>query len=159
VADVPKKPIAVRRRGRAVGTAVFAAVITSFTAVCSVQIIMQAWAPPVDSGEVDCHRDVQALIGAVRRAREAAIQAASGEREAVSRFRSALEPEWSHRPAVGEKCQNDPETVRTLEEVDRLRYGEEHALRYEALDIASLRRQVVAAEKRLEGAAPSAPAP
>jgi hypothetical protein len=158
VTDVPKKPIAIRRRGRAVGTAVFAAVLTSFTAVCSVEIITQAWAPSGVRAEVDCRSDIRALISAVRRARDAAMEATSGEREAVSRFRAALEPEWSRRPAIGDHCKRDPEFARTLEEVDRLRYGEEHALRYEALDVASLRRRVVDEEKRLEGP-PSVPAP
>lgn len=157
--DVPKKPIAVRRRGRAIGTAVFAALVTTFTVVCSVEIIVQAWAPSGPRVEVDCRRDVQALIRAVRRAREAALQATSGEREAVSRFRAALEPEWSLRAALGDRCKTDLETVRTLEEVDRLRYGEEHALRYEALDIANLRHRVVVEEKRLQNAAPPPSAP
>src|SRR5689334_13418695 len=104
VTDVPKKPIAVRRRGRAVGTAIFAALLTSFTVVCSVQIIIQAWAPSGVHADVDCPRDIRALIAAVRRARDAAMQATSGEREAVSRFRAALEPEWSRRPAIGDRC-------------------------------------------------------
>lgn len=78
------------------------------------------------------------------------MQATSGERDAVARFRAALAPEWSLRPAIGQHCKNDLESVRALEEVDRLRYGEEHALRYEALDIASLRKRVDAEERSLE---------
>lgn len=148
------KPIAVRRRGRALGTAVFAILVTSFTAVCSVEIIVQAWAPSSTAATVDCRRDIQRLIEAVRRARDAAVQTSSGEREAVSRFRAALEPEWSLRPAIGERCKNDPDAMHTLGDVDRLRYGEEHALRYEALDVASLRRRVSVEERRL--AAPNA---
>jgi len=143
------KPIAVRRRGRALGTAVFAALVTTFTAVCSIEIIIQAWAPSAVQADVDCRRDIQRLIDAVRRAREAAVEASSGERDAVARFRAALEPEWSLRPAVGDRCKSDPDALRALGDVDRLRYGEEHALRYEALDVASLRRRVTAEERRL----------
>jgi len=146
------KPIAVRRRGRTIGTAVFAALVTTFTAVCSVEIIVQAWPPQGALADVDCRRDIHGLIRAVRRAREAALQATSGEREAVSRFRAALDPEWSLRPTIGDRCRGDPEAQRALEDVDRLRYGEEHALRYEALDIASLRRRVIGEEQRLGGA-------
>jgi hypothetical protein len=35
---------AARRVGRVIGIVVFAAIVTAFTAVCSVEIIMQAWA-------------------------------------------------------------------------------------------------------------------
>lgn len=160
VSDVPsnvRKPIAVRRRGRTAGTAVFAVLISSFTAVCSIEIIVQAWSPSgVDRG-VGCRPGILGLIGAVRRAREAAVQVSSGEREAVLRFRRALEPEWSDRPAIGERCRADPESTRALGELDRLRYGEEHALRYEALDIADLRRKVLAEERLLEGATGTRP--
>ena len=149
VTDVSKKPIAVRRRGRALGTAVFAALLTSFTVVCSVEIILQAWAPPGVRADVDCRRDIHRLIQAVRRARESAMQATSGEREAVVRFRAALNPEWSLRPAIGDQCKSDLDSMRALGEVDRLRYGEEHALRYEALDIASLRKRVEIEERNL----------
>jgi hypothetical protein len=140
----------VRRRGRAIGTAVFALLVTTFTVVCSIEIIVQAWAPSGIRAEVDCRRDIQGLINAVRRAREAAAQTTSGERDAVSRYRAALEPEWSLRAVIGEHCNSDPDARRALGDVDRLRYGEEHALRYEAMDIASLRRRVVAEEQRLE---------
>jgi hypothetical protein len=121
-----------------------------FTVVCSIEIIVQAWAPTGPSADVDCRRDILRLIRAVRRARESAIQATSGEREAVARFRAALEPEWSLRPAIGDRCKREAASMRALEEVDRLRYGEEHALRYEALDIASLRKRIEAEERNLE---------
>jgi hypothetical protein len=150
VTDVSKKPIAVRRRGRAFGTAVFAAIVTSFTVVCSVQIFIQAWAPSGTHADVDCKRDIHQLIRAVRRARDSALQATSGEREAVARFRAALDPEWSLRSAIGEQCKGDLASMQALSEVDRLRYGEEHALRYEALDIASLRKRVEVEERSLE---------
>ena len=82
------------------------------------------------------------------------MQATSGEREAVARFRAALDPEWSIRFAIGEQCKNDLDSMRALGEVDRLRYGEEHALRYEALDIASLRKRVEFEERSLDPLAP-----
>jgi len=150
VKDVSKKPIVMRRRGRAFGTAVFAALLGGFTLVCSVEIILQAWAPSGPTVEVECRRDILRLIQAVRRARESAMQATSGEREAVARFRAAVDPEWSIRSAIGEQCKSDLESMRALGEVDRLRYGEEHALRYEALDIASLRKHVEVEERNLE---------
>ena len=80
------------------------------------------------------------------------MQATSGEREAVARFRTALDPEWSLRSTIGDQCKDDHDSMRALGEVDRLRYGEEHALRYEALDIASLRKRVEIEEKNLQPA-------
>ena len=48
-----------RRRGRVFGILVFAAIVTAFTAVCSVEIIIQAWAkpgaPPVAGAEAPRH--------------------------------------------------------------------------------------------------------
>jgi hypothetical protein len=46
VTEVPSKNSAARRRGSLLGVLVFAAIVTTFTAVCAVQIIIQAWAKP-----------------------------------------------------------------------------------------------------------------
>lgn len=77
-----------------------------------------------------------------------------GEREAVAGFRSALGPEWSAREGLEARCAGDPEALRSVGDVDRLRFAEEHALRYEALDVAGRRRRVLALEKRLTPTAP-----
>jgi hypothetical protein len=138
-----------RRRGRTIGVAVGGGLLTLFTVVCSIEIIVQAWTPTKTPTDLDCPEGTKRLIAAVRRARAAASEAQGGEREAVARFREALEPEWSMRTAIGERCKPDEQATQALGEVDRLRYAEEHALRYEALDIASRRRRVEAIEERL----------
>ncbi len=53
------------------------------------------------------------------------------------------------RPGLDERCTGDREATHALGDVDRLRYAEEHALRYEALDVAGLRRRVAAIERQL----------
>jgi hypothetical protein len=67
----------------------------------------------------------------------------------MQRFREALLPEWAARGGLEVRCQGDPEATRALGEVDRLRYAEEHALRYEALDVAGRRRAVEAIAQKL----------
>jgi hypothetical protein len=138
-----------RRRGRTLGVAALFAVVTAFTAVCSVEIIQQAWATPSSGSSAECRPGIADLIKAVRRARTAAANGTGGEREAMQRFREALLPEWSMRPGLGARCAGDPEATRALGEIDRLRYAEEHALRYEALDVAGRRRSVEAIAEKL----------
>lgn len=137
------------RRGRTAGTVLLVVLLTTFTAVCSVQIIQQAWNPPGWTGGATCREGTLGLIGAVHRAREAAARSTGGERVALAMFRGALEPEWSLRADLGRRCATEPSIRRALPQIDRLRFAEEHALRYEALDVAGWRREVDAIEQRL----------
>ena len=142
---------AVRKRGRTIGNVVFAATVTLFTVVCSIQILAQAWATPAvpaDAPVPECRAGLSALISAIHRARTAASQV-SGEHAALTTFRNALLPEWSTRPAYDARCAGDAEALKSLGEIDRLRYAEEHALRYEALDVAGRRTRVQALERQL----------
>lgn len=128
---------------------VYAALVTAFTAVCSAQIIVQAWEPAGDRAASGCRDGLKGLITAIRRARDAAAFSAGGERQALSVFRAALEPEWSTRAHLTAQCTEDSAATQALSEVDRLRFAEEHALRYEALDVAGRRHRVEAIEKDL----------
>jgi len=148
LADVPSQKSA-RRRGRAAGAAALFVVVATFTLVCSVQIIRQAWSAPPAEVNVDCRPGIEGLIAAVRRARAAAANGTGGEREALQRFREALLPEWAARGGLQVRCRDDREATRALGEVDRLRYAEEHALRYEALDVAGRRREVEVIARKL----------
>jgi hypothetical protein len=141
----------VRKRGRTIGNVAFAAIVTLFTVVCSIQILQQAWATPAIPAAapiVECRAGLSALISAIHRARTAASQV-SGERAALATFRDALLPEWSTRPAYDARCAGDADALLSLAEIDRLRYAEEHALRYEALDVAARRTRVRALETKL----------
>ena len=131
------------RRGRRAGTALYAVVVGGFTVVCAAQIIFQVWGPrDGPPAPVDCRTGVKRLVLAVRRARQAGEAETGGERAAVTRFREALRPEWDWRPALGRACQGDRKALRALGATDRLRYAEEHAVRYESVDLARRRRRV-----------------
>jgi hypothetical protein len=138
-----------RRRGRFVGVALFALLLGSFTVVSSSQVIAQAFFPAGPDVRVDCRAGLLDLIRAVRAARHAAEGEAGGERAALERFRGALEPAWSRRPALAEACEQHPDHRAALRSVDRLRYAEEHAVRYEGAELAKLRRRVQALEQEL----------
>jgi hypothetical protein len=130
-----------RRRGRRVGLVVFGACVGGLTTLLSVQILQQVWWPPIPETDLGCRQGIQTLFAAVHRARRAASGATGGELEALHRFRTALQPEWSYRPAFDERCAGEAEALRSLAVLDKLRYAEEHAVRYEATSLAALRRR------------------
>ena len=84
------------------------------------------------------------LERAIERARLAYANLAGDEdeRTALARYRKALEPEWAERKAVEAACQSDPAGKKRLKDVVALRYAEEHAVRYESLGLAPLRRRL-----------------
>jgi hypothetical protein len=131
----------IRRRGRTLGVAVFSAIVASFTVVCTVQICMQVWAPHVAKQPVACRSGIIALGKALEQARLAAAQQ-DGEQAALARFRAQLDAAWKLEPAVARACASDRQGVEALRELVQLRYAEEHAVRYEAPDLAARRREV-----------------
>jgi hypothetical protein len=139
----------VRRRGRRAGWLVFSLLIIAFTVICSVQVLAQVWAPTVVHTDEQCPAALSGLLNAIERARAEAALETRGERAAVQRFRRALNPEWTHRAALDETCR-DAEQHHALELIDWLRYAEEHAVRYEALDVAHLRREASLLMGRLQ---------
>lgn len=138
------------RTGRRAGLIVFAIIVTAFTVVCSVQIIVQIWAPQMHQEVPACRPGIEALLAAVRRARDAAAQTTGDEREAMARFREALEPEWSWRASMGRQCASDKVAVQALRDVDRFRYAEEHAVRYAASNLSHLRQRMETLDNRLQ---------
>ena len=139
------------RRGRRFGLGLYAAVVVVPVAIWTGQILEQVWRPQGTDTGARCRGGIRALIRAVRRARTAAGAELGGERPALERFRAALEPEWRSRPELGQVCRSDREGQGALKTVDLYRYAEEHALRYEARDVARLRRDVRKLEVRLFG--------
>lgn len=139
-----------RRIGRRVGVIIFAAIMTTFTAVCAAQILRQVWAPHAAPTTLGCRDGLVALIRAVDRARLAAAENAGDEATALQRFRAALEPEWSMRPALDARCEGEKWAKHALVDVDQLRFAEEHAVRYEAGGLARRRRRVQALLSTLE---------
>ncbi len=134
-----------RRRltGRRAGIALFFALVSSATVIWTYEILSTVWgsAPPSPAG---CAAGTAQLERAVERAR-VAYATGSGdedERAALARYRGALEPEWAERKAVEAACQQDSAGRKRLQDVVALRYAEEHAVRYESLGLAPLRRRV-----------------
>jgi len=145
----PSRAEVARRRGRRVAVALFALVVGGATAVWSWQILWQVWGPGPPREPVECRAGLLDLLGAVRRARLAAAAETGGERAALARFRHALEPEWTQRPTLESSCASDLQLRKALGDIDRLRYAEEHAVRYEAVDLARGRRRAQAIEREL----------
>jgi hypothetical protein len=131
----------VRQLGRTLGLAFYAVVVAAFTAICSIQICLQVWAPKLQPSPVGCAAGTLLLIESIEKARLAAADQ-PGEQAALTKFRGALDPAWAYRPALGHACASDPEALRRLRAVDRLRYAEEHAVRYAAVDLAQRRDEV-----------------
>ena len=147
---LPLSPLERRRLlGRRVGIVVFIGIFAGATLFWTVEILQTVWgtAPPSPAG---CAGGTASLERAVERARLAyAVQAGDeDERAALARYRGALEPEWSERKAVEAACAGDLPGRKHLKDVIALRYAEEHAVRYESLGLAPLRR-------RLKGTLPS----
>jgi hypothetical protein len=138
-----------RRRGRQIGIGLFATIMSSFIVVCGSQVMYQGFASPVSEPPRDCRTGISELIQALRRARLAAAEEPLGERASLARFRQALLPEWHGRGEVAAACGTDAQALEALSAVDRLRYAEEHAVRYESVDLAPSRRRVLALEQSL----------
>jgi len=138
-ADAP--PDAVRQLGRTLGISVFALLVAAFTAVCSIQICLQVWKPIVIPPPVGCSAGTLELVEAIEAARVASADQAE-EHAALAQFRGAVSPAWSFRPGLTRACAGDLEAIRRLHAVDRLRYAEEHAVRYGAVDLAKRRQEV-----------------
>jgi hypothetical protein len=130
----------IRRRGRTLGVVVFSAIVASFIGICTVQICSQVWAPAITT-LAECRPGIATLRDALEQARLAAAQA-EGERAALARFRALVSEPWKLEPAVARACASDRAGSEALQELVRLRYAEEHAVRYEASDLAARRRQV-----------------
>jgi hypothetical protein len=130
-----------QRRGRQLGIAFYGVIVAAFTIVCSVQICLQVWAPEVRPLTVDCAAGTLRLAEAIDVARQATSEE-PGEQLALARFRAVVAPAWEMRAALGKACAADPAALRHLREVDRLRYAEEHAVRYGAVDLAKRRQEV-----------------
>jgi hypothetical protein len=140
----PKTPLERRRLlGRRVGIAIFSGFFAGATLLWTIQILTEVWgtAPPSPAG---CEAGTASLERAVERARLAyAVEAGDeDERAALARYRSALEPEWQERKAVEAACRGDQTGQKHLKDVIALRYAEEHAVRYESLGLAPLRRRM-----------------
>lgn len=99
----------------------------------------------VDPGqsEYTCREGTKALYESVERARTRTASLAKPEREALAIFRRELEPTWKQVHAVRAACAKDQDrkALKTLRSVTLLRYAEERAVRYQAIDLTRWRKQ------------------
>lgn len=140
----------VRRIGRRVGIALFTLFVSVPTLVWTLQIMDALFFSRAGSMPASCNVGLLSLLRAVDRARFAARQENLGERHSLERFRAALDPEWSSRPALDAVCRGVPQNAQRLRELDALRYAEEHAVRYEATALAGQRQRARELEHELE---------
>lgn len=133
-----------RLTGRRVGIGIFSAIFAGATALWTFQILTTVWggAPPSPEG---CAHGTQILEQAVAHARKVYAESSGNEdeRAALERYRNALEPQWQQRKAIEAACQGDEAGRKRLKDVVALRYAEEHAVRYESLGLAPLRRRLM----------------
>lgn len=138
-----------RLTGRRAGIAIFTTFFAGATLLWTIQILTTVWgtAPASPAG---CAHGIADLELALDRARDSYTKLAGeeDERAALTRYRNALQPEWEQRKAVEAACRDDEAGKKRLKDVIALRYAEEHAVRYESLGLAPLRR-------RLKGTTPS----
>lgn len=135
-------------RGRTVGKAAFGLLVAVPTLLWALQIIGQAFGTPEPSA-LPCRSGLTLLISGIEQARQSAF-ARTNESDALAAFRSNLGPQWATPRAVREKCKGDGELASMFGRVERLRYAEEHAVRYESRGIASDRRAVERLKQRLQ---------
>jgi hypothetical protein len=146
--------------GRRAGLFVVGLLFVALSTLCTVQIVKAVWFPEYRAVEAPCRSAVLGLVAAVQRARErAAAEGPEGERAALIRFRSALEPEWSKLAGVRRACREDDKALRALRTVELLRYAEERAVRYEALGLSPLRQRALSLQRELGPSFTSAPPP
>jgi hypothetical protein len=145
VSPAPEKrpPLTARARGRRAALIVYYAVVGAICAAGAVQVTRQVlFEPEPPPPYATCHEGLRALAAAVARAREAAAGSDGDVDTALSRFRAALEPEWTYRDGVASRCRGSAKDAGALDAIERLRYAEEHAVRREAGELAPLRRNV-----------------
>ena len=138
----------VLKRARRLGIATFGVVVAAFTAICSFQIIRDVWFAEAPPAESRCRAGLRDLMAAVEAGRHAA-SSERGERQALDVFRDTLRPAWRKHESLRAACRDDKRARAALSAIDRLRYAEEHAVRYEANDLTLRRQRVRALEQEL----------
>lgn len=133
---------AVERRGRNWGGLIFLVLITVPTLTWASQVIRQAFDAPNADG-LDCETGLTELLAGLDRARASATPAPN-EDEALAAFRASLGPAWASPRRVRAACQGNPSRLAEFGKIERLRYAEEHAVRYETRGLSADR---IAVEK------------
>lgn len=138
---------AVERRGRSVGGFVFMVLVVVPTAIWASQVIRQAFATP-DAAGINCEAGLSELLKGLDQARASARPAAD-EDEAIEAFRANLGPTWTISRQVRAACKSVPARLVQYGRIERLRYAEEHAVRYETRGLSADRHAVEGIRREL----------
>jgi hypothetical protein len=109
--------------------------------VSTYRIFQKTLFPEVVATQHSCRSGTQALYEAIAGARLQAAKSTQPERVALRAFRKQLDPIWRQAPAVRVRCQEDrdQEALEAFRMVELLRYAEERAVRYNAIDLTKWR--------------------
>lgn len=124
---------------------------TALTVAATAQIFLAVFRPQATVTSIKCRPGVRSLLASLSRARATAARSTTDERTALSAYRSALLPEWGAAEAIRQKCRDaaDREALSAFRAVELLRYAEERAVRYDALDLSLLRQRAPALTRAL----------
>jgi hypothetical protein len=136
------------RRARSVGALVFALLVSIPTLVWATEVIVQAFSSPDPHG-LDCRAGLSELITALDSAQKSASPHAN-ELEALAAFRASLGTVWEDPRVVRAACADNPELSSFYGRIERLRYAEEHAVRYATRGLAADRNAVGELRTQLE---------
>lgn len=137
--EPPKRPG--RSPARTIGLAVIGLCSVYVAAASTYRIFQETLFPEISHTDYTCRTGTTALYEAVEHARHLAADSARPERAALEAFREHLIPVWEQAPAVRQKCETDgdQEALRAFRTVELLRYAEERAVRYNAIDLTKWR--------------------
>jgi hypothetical protein len=142
-AERPEGEARARRRGRRWAFGLFYSLAVLFTAVLSVQVAWQVWAPSRAPGAPPgCTEGLRSLLEGLDGARAAAEGSDVTPEQALRQFRASLGEAWGARDTVSEACRGEARWREAFDLVERLRYAEESAVRRDARDLGLLRRRV-----------------
>ncbi len=130
------------RRARRWTSALFLGFVVIWVLQATGQITQQVfWPDEEPSSFTTCAEGLHALHAAIDAGRAAAEADPVDPAQALAAYRAKVDPVWRALPPVKSRC-DSPQDRRSLDALERLRYAEEHAVRREASNLASLRRQV-----------------
>lgn len=120
---------------------------------CTAQILMVTLAPERLPTEEPCQVGTRRLLAAVERARGLSAIGSLPERQALARFRDNLSPDFRTFPSIVAKCKRtgDRSALKALRSIELLRYAEESAVRYSAVDLTRFRRRTPQLVESLSG--------
>lgn len=132
----------VRSRSTRIALALVGALSVWVAGASTTQILGATFATASPSDE-PCRAGARRLLRAVERARGEASGRSLPEREALASFRADVRKDFDTFTSVQSRCalDGDQSALRALRSIELLRYAEESAVRYSAVDLTRFRRK------------------